>query len=51
MKLKDKISHVNFARHCMMQLLTNPPVNPTGYPEISSYDLYRIEKIISKYVK
>jgi len=47
----DKKFLFNFAKHCMMQLVTKPPHNEGGYPEISSYDLYRIDKIINKYNK
>ena len=43
----EKIKLINFARHCMIQLLTN--AQEGSYPEISSYDLHKIEEILKKY--
>jgi hypothetical protein len=39
-----------FAKHCMMQLVKTPPEKTTsGMSEISSYNLYRIHKILGEY--
>lgn len=40
---------VNFAQHCMTQLLTTIP--DSGIPEISSLDLSRIYELLRKYRK
>lgn len=47
----DKKFVLNFARHCMMKLVTKPSRNEGGYSEIDGYDLSRIDKIIREFEK
>ena len=52
METEEKLKFINFARHCMIQLLTNNGNGgypETHFPEITSYDLFRIEEILKKY--
>jgi hypothetical protein len=49
--IKNKImnnSHINFARNCMIELLSKKD-EPTGFREISSLDLHKIEEILNRY--
>jgi len=47
----DKKFVLNFAKHCMIKLVTKPAHNEWGYPEIDGYDLTRINKIIREFEK
>jgi hypothetical protein len=46
--LVDKNKMIEFARHCMLQLVSTKSIN-SDMSEISSYDLYRISEVLNKY--
>ena len=50
--IKNKIrnnSHINFARNCMIELLSKKIGD--GVSEISSYDINKIDDILKRYKK
>lgn len=42
---------LDFARHCMLSLMTRQIQDSSMYGEISSYDLYRINDILREFEK
>lgn len=48
MKTFIKKDLLNFAEHCMLKLVSKKP-NENSYPEVSSYNLYRIKQILKEF--
>lgn len=46
---KRRMSYINFARNCMIQLLTKKSSDDSLLSEISSEDIRTIENILNKY--
>ena len=53
-KIDDKIKKImiEFARHCMLELVTEyPPNTDSSYPEVSAQNMSKISKILNEYIK
>ena len=52
-KLDDKTKKlmIEFARHCMLKLVTEyPPNTDSSYPEVSAQNMSKISKILNEYI-
>ena len=53
-KIDDKTKKlmIEFARHCMLKLVTKyPPNTDSSYPEVSAQNMSKISKILNEYIK
>lgn len=53
-KIDNKIKKImiEFARHCMLELVTEyPPNTDSSYPEVSAQNMSKISKILNEYIK